>query len=169
MAAVAALRRLSPAAVRPDLDEAFDVLARSQPRPDWIDDPPAKPLDGWRAEDPWGSQVILFIEFADPRPYTLMAAILEAASSTVESLRLLPAGAAPSWSASSDVPMPVISAPARDVLAELASALERTDRTIPRPDDEGFVALRALAWARSRATSQPSRPGRRCRTRNASG
>ena len=47
--------------------------------------------------------------------------------------------------------MPVITAPAGDVLAELASALERTDRTIPRPDDEGFVALRALAWARCRA------------------
>jgi hypothetical protein len=26
--------------------------------------------------------------------------------------------------------------------------MERTDRTIPRPDDEDFVALRALAWSR---------------------
>jgi hypothetical protein len=151
LAAVAALRRLAPVAGRADIDEAFDALSRGQPRPEWIDDPPAEPSDGWRAEDPWGSRVFLFIEYADPRPYTLMAAILEATGSTVESLRLLRGNAAPRWSDSLDAPMPVVAAPADDVLAELAMALKRTDRTIPRPDDQGFVALRALAWARCRA------------------
>jgi hypothetical protein len=29
--------------------------------------------------------------------------------------------------------------------------MDRTDRSIPRPDDENFVALRALAWSRCRA------------------
>jgi hypothetical protein len=153
LAAVAALRRLVGVAERHEIDEAFDVLSRNQPRPDWIDDPPPAPTAGWRAVDPWGSRSALFVEYADPRPYTLMAGILEATGSTVQTLRILRAGAAQSWPGESgiEVPMPVVAMPASDVLAELAVALERTDRTIPRPDDESFVALRALAWSRCRA------------------
>jgi hypothetical protein len=37
------------------------------------------------------------------------------------------------------------------VLAELAAALRQTDMYWPRPDDEDFVEVRALAWARCRA------------------
>ena len=54
--------------------------------------------------------------------------------------------------------MPAVAAPASDVLAELAVALYRTDRTLPRQDDEGFVALRALAWSRCRAELPPNPP-----------
>ena len=153
LAAVAALRRLVGVAERPELDEAFDVLSRNQPRPDWTDDPPPTSTAGWRAEDVWGSRRVLFVEYADPRPYTLMAEILEVSGSTIQTLRILQAGAAQSWAERTDleVPMPVVAMPASGVLAELARAMHRTDRTIPRPDDENFVALRALAWSRCRA------------------
>jgi hypothetical protein len=153
LAAVAALRRLVGAAERQELDEAFDVLSRTQPRPDWIGDSPPAPTAGWRALDPWGSRSVLFVEYADPRPYTLMAGILEATGSTVQTLQLVRAGMAETWPSESgiDVPMAAVPVPAGEVLGELAVALERTDRTIPRPDDERFVALRALAWSRCRA------------------
>lgn len=52
LAAVAALRRLVGVAERQELDQAFDVLSRSQPWPDWVDDPPPVPTAGWRAVDP---------------------------------------------------------------------------------------------------------------------
>lgn len=110
--------------------------------------------------DPWGCRTVLFVEYTDPRPHTLMAAVLEVTGSTVQTLQLVRVGAAENWPGESgiEVPMPVVAVPAGEVLAELAAALERTDRTIPRPDDERFVALRALAWSRCRAyrTSEPT-------------
>jgi hypothetical protein len=153
LVAVAALRRLVSETERQVLDDAFEVLSQTQPRPGWVDDPQPAPRAAWRAVDVWDSRRALFVEYADPRPYTLMAAILEVAGSTVQTLQILRAGAAESWSqrGDADVPMPAVAAPTSDVLAELAEALRRTDRTIPRQDDEGFVALRALAWSRCRA------------------
>jgi hypothetical protein len=158
LAAVAALRRLVGDAERHELDDVFDALSHSQPSPPWIDDPPTAAVAGWRAVDVWDSRRMLFVEYADPRPYTLLAEIVEAAGSTVQTLRILEAGAAQSWAQRDlDVPMPVVDAPAEEVLAELAEALERTDRTIPRQDDENFVALRALAWSRCRDHRAPDR------------
>src|SRR5438477_528103 len=49
-----------------------------------------------------------------------------------------------------EVPMPVVEQPVEAVLAELAAAMRQTDMYWPRPDDEDYVELRALAWARCR-------------------
>jgi hypothetical protein len=106
LAAVAALRRLASAEQRHELDEAFDVLNRSQPRASWIDDPPPVPTAGWRATDPWRSETILFVEYTDPRPYTLVAGILEATGSTIQTFRLLQPGAAKNWPGESDNGVP---------------------------------------------------------------
>ena len=45
--------------------------------------------------------------------------------------------------------MPVHEDRVAAVLADLANALRTTDQIWPRPDDEDFVELRALAWSRS--------------------
>lgn len=154
LAALAALRRLAPESEHPALDTAIGTLSESQVRPSWIDAATlAAPLAAWRAVDVWDSNRTLFIEYADPRPHTLMASVLEASGSTVNTLRILRPGAAEDWSRREDldVPMPAVPRSADEVLAELATALQRTDITIPREDDDDFVALRALAWSRCRA------------------
>jgi hypothetical protein len=46
--------------------------------------------------------------------------------------------------------MPLVELPVEAVLADLAAALRQTDMYWPRPDDEDFVEVRAVAWARSR-------------------
>jgi len=47
-----------------------------------------------------------------------------------------------------DVPMLLCEHAAAEVLAEPASAMRQTDMVWPRHDDEDFVGLRALVWAR---------------------
>jgi hypothetical protein len=46
--------------------------------------------------------------------------------------------------------MPLVEQPVETVLADLAAALRSTDMYWPRPDDEDFVEVRALAWSRCR-------------------
>jgi len=78
----------------------------------------------------------------------------------IDRLALLRAGAAESWEElrePGEPPMPLTEAPVEDVLAEMADVLRDTDLIWPRPDDEGFVELRALAWSRC-APYQPDRP-----------
>jgi hypothetical protein len=48
------------------------------------------------------------------------------------------------------VPRRLAQRPVEAVLADLAAALRQTDMYWPRPDDEDYVEVRALAWARCR-------------------
>jgi len=80
-----------------------------------------------------------------------MASVLDIGGVVVNKLAVLQPGAATGWEGLRDdvvVPMPLSDHPAEEVLAELASAMRQTDMLLPRHDDEDFVELRALAWAR---------------------
>src|SRR5947208_16699434 len=71
----------------------------------------------------------------------------------VTRLGILRPGAAQHWDdlrEPDEVPMPVVERPVEAVLADLAAALRQTDMYWPRPDDEDYVEIRALAWARCR-------------------
>ena len=71
----------------------------------------------------------------------------------IAKLGLLSSGAAEHWARlrePDEVPMPVVERPVEAVLADLAAALRQTDMYWPRPDDEDYVEIRALAWARCR-------------------
>jgi hypothetical protein len=105
---------------------------------------------------------VLFVEFAQEGPgrpaYTLLARALDVGGSFVDTLRLLEAGAAAAWDGlrePDEAPMPLVAAEVGDVLAELASLLRSSDMIWPRPQDDGFVESRALAWARCRAYLPP--------------
>ena len=155
VAALAALRRLAAPAELPLLDGMLKILAESQPLPPWFDVPAFEPVRAWRAVDVWDSEHVLFVEFAGQFPHTLMAEIELVGGVLVGKLAILTPDAAESWNAigqgPGEGPMPTVEAPVAEVLAELADALRSTDMTWPLQDDEDFVALRALAWSRSRA------------------
>ena len=71
----------------------------------------------------------------------------------IAKLGLLGSGAAGHWArlrGPGEVPMPVVERPVEAVLGDLAAALRQTDMYWPRPDDEDYVEVRALAWARCR-------------------
>jgi hypothetical protein len=94
---------------------------------------------------------VLFVEFDGPTPHTLMASVLDIGGVVVNKLAVLEPGAATAWEnlrEGDDVPMALSDHPAEEVLAELAAAMRQTDMLWPRHDDEDFVELRALAWAR---------------------
>ncbi len=96
---------------------------------------------------------MLFGEFDGPTPHTLMASVLDVGGVVVNKLAVLQPGAAAAWGdlrEAGEVPMPLAGRSAEEVLAELASVLRQTDMLWPRHDDEDFVGLRALAWARCR-------------------
>ncbi|MFE9694514.1 hypothetical protein [Micromonospora sp. NPDC005806] len=62
--------------------------------------------------------------------------------------------------------MPVVEVPVPQALADLAGALRTTGMYGPRPDDEDFVEVRALAWSRCREflpdwPDAPELPGQR--------
>jgi hypothetical protein len=157
LAAVTALSRVAPAADRAMLNRAVESLARRHPCPPWAGQPPATPIRAWRAVDVWDSERVLFVEYSEAcgtPQHTLMASIVEPGGLIIEKLAVLRPGVADRWDSlreAEEVPMPVSEQPVDAVLADLAHALRTTDQVWPRPDDEDFVELRALAWARSLA------------------
>ena len=157
-AAVAALRRVAPAGEESMLDGTVAILAETQPGPSWLTAAEFTAIRAFRAADVWDSERVLFVEYDTTDPYairhTLMAQILEPGGTMVTKLGLLRPDAAQHWDdmrEPDEVPMPVVERPVETVLAELAAALRQTDMYWPRPDDEDYVELRALAWARCRA------------------
>ncbi|MEU7905361.1 hypothetical protein [Actinoplanes sp. NPDC049118] len=153
LAAVAALRRVAAPGELPLLDGTLEILSEIQPTPPWFEVPAIEPVRAWRAVDVWDSEHVLFVEFAGQRPHTLMAQISLAGGVLVDKLAVLQPEAAETWDRlrePGEVPMPAVECPVEVVLAELADALRSTDMTWPRHDDEDFLDLRALAWARCR-------------------
>jgi hypothetical protein len=157
LAAAAALRRVAPAGEESMLDGTVSILADSQPAPPWLDAPAFTPVRAWRAVDVWDSERVLFVEYDTTDPdatrHTLMAQIREPGGTMIGRLGLLTADAAQAWTRlrePDEVPMPLVEQPVGAVLADLAAALRQTDMYWPRPDDEDFVEIRALAWARCR-------------------
>ena len=153
LAAVAALARVAPPSETTLLAETIDLLAEQQPLPLWYAQPGWSPAAAWRAVDVWDSERVLFVEFAGPRPHTVLAQLTQAGGLLIGKLGILAPGGAQEWDAfqvDQEIPMPLREAPVGDVLAELAHALRITEMTFPRTDDEDFLGLRALAWSRSR-------------------
>lgn len=153
LAAVGALARVAPASAHDALEDTVGILAESQPAPAFLGAAGWTPVAGWKAVDVWESERVLFVEFDGPVRHTLMASVLNVGGVVVNKLALLQPGAATGWEdlrEDGEVPMPLADRPAEEVLTGLAAALRRTDMLWPRHDDEDFVALRALAWARCR-------------------
>ncbi|MEY9968360.1 hypothetical protein ABIA33_006444 [Streptacidiphilus sp. MAP12-16] len=153
LAAVAALQRVAPVDSKPMLAGTVAILTETQPLPSWHKASGHHPVRAWQAVDVWDSKRVLFIAYDEPTAHTLMAQITQTAGTMVEKLGLLTPSAAAAWSAireEDDVPMPLADHDVPAALADLAAALRMTDMTWPRNDDEDFVALRALAWARCR-------------------
>jgi hypothetical protein len=151
LAAVAAMSRVAPESERVLLEETRQILAETQSAPAYVDAPGWTPVAGWRAVDVWESERVLFVEFDGPTPHTMMASVLDIGGVVVNKLAVLEPGAATAWEnlrEDDDVPMALSDHPAEEVLAELAAAMRQTDMLWPRHDDEDFVELRALAWAR---------------------
>jgi len=159
VAALAALRRLAPPSVHGPLDQALTELVQRYPAPAWLTASPPRATAAWRAVDVWDSERVLFVEYPDgPRPHTLLALVSTVGGVLVDKLALLEPGAAARWEQlrdPDDVPMPLQPAAVDDVLAELADALQHTDITWPRTDDDDVVDLRALAWSRCRDQLPP--------------
>lgn len=150
LAAVIALRMVAAPGAHKLLDETIELLRESQPTPPWPE-VAFQPVRAMRAVDVYDSERVLFIEYGT---HTLLAEIGTTGGVVVEQLRLLQPGAADAWAGMRDddeVPMPIEEVPVADALADLAGALRHTDMLWPRHDDEDFVDLRALAWARCRA------------------
>jgi hypothetical protein len=83
-----------------------------------------------------------------------MADLYQVGGLEVQAITILPPTVAPhDWEEIRPpgvVPMPLVAAPAVEVLGELAHALRMTDMVWPRNDDEDFADCRALAWSRCR-------------------
>lgn len=155
LAALSALARVAPASEAPMLTGGIDTLSQTQPLPLWSSAPTTTwtPQAAWRAVDLYASEKVLFIDFDGPQPHALMAHLIQAGGLLVESMTITAPGAANNWDdfrQPGEVPMPITSAPAGDVLGELAHALRVTDMTWPRTDEEDFLDHRALAWSRCR-------------------
>lgn len=157
MAAVAALRRVGRGGEEEMLEETLAILSDAVQAPPWFSAPAFEPVRAWRAADVWESERLLFVEYtcADQgaTKHTLMAQITEPGGSMVTRLGVLHEGAAHLWSAAydpDDVPMPLTEVPIETVLADLAETMRQTDMYWPRHDDEEYVDVRALAWARCR-------------------
>lgn len=153
LATIAAMERVAPPESRPMLAGTVGILAETQPLPAWHASAGHHPVRAWRAVDVWDSERVLFIAYDGPTPHTLMAQIIETGGTMVDKLGLLLPDAATAWSGmrdDEDIPMPLTDHDVPAALADLAAALRMTDMTWPRHDDEDFVELRALAWARCR-------------------
>ncbi|MGI5179491.1 hypothetical protein ACQEVZ_24490 [Dactylosporangium sp. CA-152071] len=149
LAAVVALRMVAQPSDHKLLDGTIEILQESQPSPSWPD-AAFSPVRAMRAVDLYDSERVLFLEY---ETHTLLAQILTSGGLAVEQLQLLQTGAAEAWEGTredDEVPMPIEEVPVADALADLADALRHTDMLWPRHDDEAFVDLRALAWARCR-------------------
>jgi hypothetical protein len=158
LAAVSAFRRVVAENEHKMLDETIEILTESQPTPRWSASPAFEAKRAWRAVDVWDSERVLFVEYASDDPaateHTLMGHVNEVAGTLVAKLGILQAGAAGSWASMRDpdeVPMPLTEISVAEALADLAGCLRQTDMKWPRHDDEDFVDVRALAWARCRA------------------
>jgi hypothetical protein len=155
LTALAALARVAPQSEQSLLRAVIGPLAQHQPLPRWHDIPMPEPVAAWRAVDVWDSQRALFVEYGPgSTPHLLMALVNHVGGKLLDKLAILPPGSIDRWPEyrqHDDPPMPISPAPAADVLAELASALQRTDMTWPRQDDPDVVALRALTWRRCHA------------------
>ncbi|MFD5512878.1 hypothetical protein ACFWIB_34720 [Streptomyces sp. NPDC127051] len=161
LATIAAMERVAPPDSRPMLAGMVSILAETQPLPAWHASAGHHPVRAWRAVDVWDSERVLFIAYDGPTPHTLMAQIIETGGTMVDKLGLLLPDAATAWSGmrdDGDIPMPLTDHGVPSALADLAAALRMTDMTWPRHDDEDFVELRALAWARCR-DHLPELPG----------
>jgi hypothetical protein len=157
LGAVAALRRVPPPGEESMLDGTVAILTETQLGPPWLHAPTFTAVRAFRATDVWDSERVLFVEYDIAEPHatrhTLMAQILEPGGTMVVKLGILQTGAAQRWDdmrEPDEVPMPLEERPVDAVLAELAAALRQTDMYWPRPDDEDYVEVRALAWARCR-------------------
>jgi len=153
LAAVGALARVAPASKHEMLEGTVGILAETQPPPGFLGAAGWTAVAGWKAVDVWESERVLFVEFDGATPHTVMASVLDVGGVVVNKLAVLQPGAAAEWEGlreDGEVPMPLSRRPPEEVLAELAAALRQTDMLWPRHDDEDFVALRALAWARCR-------------------
>ncbi len=157
LAAVTALRRVAPESAFALLDEAIELLSQKQPAPRWAACPPFEAVKAWRAVDVWDSERVLFIEYTSGDPmateHTVMGRVLTVGTTIVSRLMILQAGAVASWAslhAPDEAPMPLVEMPVAEALADLADCLRTTDLVWPREDDDDFVDLRALGWARSR-------------------
>lgn len=154
LAAVAALRRVAPERDEKMLAGTVEILTESQPSPPWIDAALPEPVGAWRAVNVWDSERMLFVEYAEPEPHTLMVQIDIAAAGFIDTLLMLGQDGANGWEQlrdPDDVPMPLEERPAGEVLAQMADAMRQTDMMFPRQADEGYVALRSLTWSRCRA------------------
>lgn len=151
--ALAALSRVAPAAAVTQLSDALNVLAKNELLPSWCSDTAWTPRAAWRAVDVYDSARTLLIDYDGPIPHTLMADLYQVGGLEVRAITILPPNAAEDWEEIRPpgvVPMPLVAAPAAEVLAELAHALRMTDMIWPRNDDEDFADCRALAWSRCR-------------------
>jgi hypothetical protein len=149
LAAVAALARVAPPSGRESLVDAVGRLSGTVVAPAWLDEPAHRPVRAWRAVDVWDSEHVLFVDLDGPTPHTVMAATRHVGGTVLDTLGLLRPGAAQTWATyrgDDEPPMPIAEAGIEDVLGELASVLELTDLTWPRPDDEGVIETRAVAW-----------------------
>ncbi|MFC4040932.1 hypothetical protein ACFO1B_21070 [Dactylosporangium siamense] len=150
LAALAALRRVAPPSEHALLDETIAILRETQPAPSWLD-AAFSPVRAMRAIDVYDSERVLFVEYGS---HTLLARILTSGGPSLQRLALLNGGAEEAWEQAReavDVPMPIEETTVAEALGEIADMLRHTDMLWPRNDDEGFVALRVLAWTRSRA------------------
>ncbi|GAA5070471.1 hypothetical protein HNP84_001640 [Thermocatellispora tengchongensis] len=153
LAAVAALGRVAPPGPREMLAEAGAILAIDQPAASWYGLPEWTRAAAWRAVDVWESERVLFVEYGEPRPHTLMAVVLENGGRTVGRLGVLEPGAAERWGElreEDEVPMPITAVAPDAALADLAAAMRETDALWPRRTQGEYPALRALAWTRCR-------------------
>lgn len=153
LVAMAALSRVAPATAVTPLSKAINVLAKNELLPSWCSDTAWTPRAAWRAVDVYDSARTLLIDYDGPLPHTLMADLYQVGGLEVRAVTILPPNAAEDWEEirpPGEVPMPLVAAPAAEVLAELAHALRMTDMVWPRNDDEDFADCRALAWSRCR-------------------
>jgi hypothetical protein len=158
-AAIAALRLVGPPSVQSMLDETLEILA-DQPANAWETQQAWEPVSAARATSVWDDEHIVFVEYAGPRPHTVMVAIGEVGGTVINHLDVLEPGAAAAFESLTEepgeVPMPVAAVSVDDALREIATALRRTDMYWPRHEEQDYVKFRALVWSRARPDLQNS-------------
>lgn len=153
LAALHAFARVAVGPMREDLDAALAGLGDRFPTPPFALEPSAEATRAWVAEDVWGAERLLFVEFSGPTVHTLMAQVVDVGAPLVETLALpLGSDVAAEWAehrTTEDVPMEPVEVPVDTALADLAEALASTEVAWGNPEDEHYTDLRALALQRS--------------------
>jgi hypothetical protein len=152
--AVHALRLVAPASEYKLLDESIAMLDESFAAPTWAGTAPPEPVAAYVADDPWGSEQGLLIEYGGDDPHCLLAHVTYAGGTVVQTIGLVEAGTAQGWDeriAEDETPMPLVERPIEEVFGKLDAALRYSARLWPKHDDDGYVDLRALAAARCAA------------------